>query len=166
MLPSLFQVVLLLAALLCSLVGGFLFAFSAVVMPGLRSLDDAGFLRAFQVIDRVIQNGQPLFGVVWVGSVLAVVAAAVLSIWALTGVDRLLVVAAALVYVLGVQLPTVRVNLPLNNQLQRLDVSTMTDTTRRQAREAFEPRWNRWNVTRTACAIFVALLLLLVVLRV
>lgn len=166
MLPSLFQIVLLLAALLCSLVGGFLFAFAAVVMPGIRSLDDAGFLRGFQVIDRVIQNNQPLFIVVWVGSVLAVVAAAVLGIWALTGVDRLLVVAAALVYVLGVQVPTGTVNVPLNNQIQRLDVSTMTEMTRRQAREAFEPRWNRWNGARTACAVLVSLLLLLVLLRI
>lgn len=166
MLQSLFQVVLLLAALLCSLVGGFLFAFAAVVMPGIRSLDDAGFLRGFQVIDRVIQNNQPLFMVVWVGSVLAVVAAAVLGIWALTGADRLLVVAAALVYVLGVQVPTGAVNVPLNNELQRLDVSTMTEVARRQARAAFESRWNRWNVARTACAVLVSLLLLLVLLRI
>jgi hypothetical protein len=40
---------------------GCLFAFAAVVMPGLRSLDEGGFIRTFQVIDRVIQNDQPLF---------------------------------------------------------------------------------------------------------
>ena len=52
---TLYQLLLMLAAFLCSLVAGFLFAFAAVIMPGIRSLDDAGFIRAFQVIDRVIR---------------------------------------------------------------------------------------------------------------
>jgi uncharacterized membrane protein len=59
-----FHLTLILATLLCSLVAGFLFAFAVVVMPGIARLDDASFLRAFQVIDRVIQNNHPLFMVV------------------------------------------------------------------------------------------------------
>ena len=121
---------------------------------------------AFQVIDRVIQNTRWLFILVWAGSVLAVIVAAVLGGWALTGVDRLLIIIAALAYLLGVQVPTITINLPLNNQLQRLDVPTMTETMRERAREAFEPRWNRWNVTRTVCASLVSVLLLILLLRV
>ena len=71
---TLFQAVLMLATGLCSLVAGFLFAFAVVVMPGIRRLDDAAFIRTFQAIDRVIQDGQPLFLLVWVGSVLALTA--------------------------------------------------------------------------------------------
>ena len=74
---TIFQTVLVLATFLCSLAAGFLFAFAVVIMPGLRSLDDADLIRAFQVIDRVIQNNQPLFIFVWAGSVLALVGAAV-----------------------------------------------------------------------------------------
>ena len=99
------QAVLMVAAYLCSLVAGLLFSFAVVVMPGIRSLDDGGFIRAFQTIDRTIQNNQPLFVFVWVGSVLAVIFAAVSGIWVLTGVDRLLMIVAALVYLLGVQAP-------------------------------------------------------------
>jgi uncharacterized membrane protein len=80
-----FRAVLMFATFLCSLVAGFLFAFAVVVMPGIRSLDDSGFIRAFQVIDRVIQNNQPLFVLVWVGSVFALIAAAVLGMWTLSG---------------------------------------------------------------------------------
>jgi hypothetical protein len=105
---TIFHAVLLLATFLCSLVAGLLFAFAAVVMPGIRSLDDGGFIRAFQVIDRVIQNNQPLFVFVWVGSVLSLIAAAVLGIWALNGADRLLIIVAALLYLLCVQLPDFR----------------------------------------------------------
>ena len=43
-----------------------------------------------QVIDRVIQNNQPLFMFVWVGSVLSLIAAAVSGLWVLSEADRLL----------------------------------------------------------------------------
>jgi len=145
----LFQSALFVATLLCSLVAGFLFAFAVVVMPGIRRLDDAGFLRAFLVIDGVIQKGQPLFGLVWLGSMLAVLVAAVMGVWALTGVDLLLMIVAALVYLLGVQAPTFLVNIPLNNRVQRDDVT----------REEFEPRWNRWKAIRTAFAVLATVLL-------
>lgn len=163
---TLFQTTLVLATLLCSLVAGFLFAFAAVVMPGIRSLDDGSFIRAFQVIDRVIQNSQPLFVCVWIGSVLATIAATVLGVRVLGGVNRIALIVAALIYLLGVQLPTVRFNIPLNNQLQRLDVVAMTESMRQHAREGFEPHWNRWNVRRTLCASLVSVLLLVLLLRV
>jgi uncharacterized membrane protein len=163
--PTVFHVVLVLATLLSSLVAGFLFAFAAVVMPGIRSLDDGAFIRAFQVIDRVIQNNQPLFLVMWVGSVLSLMTAAVIGLWQLGRTDRVLLVVAALVSVLGVHAPTARINVPLNNQLQRLDISTMNETTRKSVRDDFEIRWNRWNVFRTACAIATSLMLVLLLLR-
>jgi len=157
-----FQALLILATFLCSLVAGFLFAFAVVIMPGIRSLDDGGFIRAFQVIDRVIQKNQPLFMFVWVGSVLSLIAAAVFGLWALGGANRLLLIAAAIVYLLGVQLPTAAINIPLNNDLQTLDSSTMSETMRKRGRDDFEGRWNRWNAIRTACACLTSILLLIV----
>ena len=56
-----FVVAASIAVLLCSLTAGFLFAFAVVVMPGLKALDDAAYLRAFQLMDGVIQDRQPLF---------------------------------------------------------------------------------------------------------
>src|SRR5258708_33924323 len=105
------QALFLVAAFLCSLAAGLLFTFAIVVMPGIAKLDDGGFIRAFQVIDRVIQNNQPVFLFVWVGSVLALVAAAVMSLWELGGMDRLAAIVAALVYVFGVQLRRGRINI-------------------------------------------------------
>jgi uncharacterized membrane protein len=163
---TIFYAVLLLATFLCSLVAGLLFAFAAVVMPGIRSLDDGGFIRAFQVIDRVIQNNQLLFLFVWVGSVLALIAAALLGIWALNGADRLLIIVAALLYLLCVQLPTFAINIPMNNEVQKLDPDSMNETMRKRAREAFEPRWNRWNAIRTACASLASILLMILCMRV
>lgn len=159
-----FEIVLILAAFLCSLAAGLLFAFAVVIMPGIARLNDREFLRAFQVIDRVIQDNQPLFILVWIGSVLALVISAVLGFAQLDGVGRLLIVTTVLIYLLGVQLPTITINVPLNNQLQSLDVDTMNETALSAAREAFEPRWNRSNAIRTALACLASLLLMVLLL--
>jgi uncharacterized membrane protein len=161
-----FNVVAVLTTVLCSLVAGFLFAFAVVVMPGIRRLDDGGFIRAFQVIDGVIQRGQPLFIVVWVGSAASIVIAAAMAFWTLSGVDRLLLAWAAVLYIAGVQAPTVVINLPLNGELQRLDVDAIQPSARAEARARFESRWNRSNNFRTVCAIAVAIALAILLLRV
>jgi uncharacterized membrane protein len=163
---TLFHAALIAATLLCSLVAGFLFAFASVVMPGIRTLDDGGFLRAFQVIDGVIQRGQPLFMLMWVGSVITLLLAAALGIWELGGAERLTIIAAAVIYVLCVQLPTVTINIPMNTRLQRVDVATIGEAVRNDTRRSFEARWNRWNTIRTVSATVVSILLLLVLLRI
>lgn len=159
------HVVVVGAALLCGLVTGFLFGFAVVAMPGLATLGDRDFLRGFAVIDRVIQDRQPLFMVMWIGSVLAVLAAAVLGIFELDGTDRLLVEAAAVVYLLGVQAPTAMINIPLNDAVQALDLDALDTPALAKARKDFEPRWNRWNAIRTVFGAVATVLLLVLLLR-
>ena len=159
------QIALVLAAFLCSLVAGFLFAFAVVIMPGIRNLGDREFLRAFQEMDGVIQRGHPLFGLVWVGSVLALVAARGLGVGQVTGLDRILLVLAGGVYLLGVQLPTLVINIPLNNELQALDIDGAEELRCRSARERFEPRWNQWNTIRTALAVTASAMLVVLLIR-
>jgi len=159
-----FSILLILATLLCSLVAGFLFAFAVVVMPGIKTLDDRGFIRAFQAIDGVIQRNQPLFMLVWIGSVVAPIAAVVVGFGQLDVIGRAIIVGATAVYLLGVQLPTMTVNVPLNNALQSVDVDALSPAELQTARESFERRWNRWNVLRTilsmaAVAAWIVLLL-------
>lgn len=144
--------VVAIALLLCSLVAGFLFAFAVVVMPGLRALDDRAYLRAFQVIDRVIQDNQPLFLLVWVGSIVAVLAAMGLGFRTMTGVPRGLLLGAGALWLGGVQFPTMAFNVPLNGRVQALDVDALDTGALREARAGFEPRWNRWNKVRAVLA--------------
>lgn len=162
---GIFQIILILATFLCSLVAGFLFAFAIVAMPGIRSLNDREFIRTFQVMDRVIQNNQPIFMLVWVGSIVALVTSAVLGIGQLDGAGRLLIIFAVLAYILGVQLPTVIINIPLNNKLQTLDVDAMNEKSLKASRKKFEPRWNLWNSIRTAFASLASALLLILLFR-
>lgn len=156
---DLFQIALTLATLLCSLVAGFVLAFAIVVMPGIRNLNDHDFLQAFSAIDRVIQNNQPLFILVWLGSILGLAVAALIGMVQLDGIHRLLMGMATAIYLLGVQLPTFTINVPLNNQLQMQPLNAMTDSALREVRGRFEPRWSRWNATRTIFAILTSGLL-------
>lgn len=161
---NLLGLVLILATLLCALTAGFVFAFASVVMPGIGKLGDREFIRSFQVIDGVIQAGQPVFGLVWMGSVVALLLSAVMGVLQLDGIERALVVVSALVYVLGVQVPTFRINVPLNNTLQRLDIDAMDEDALASARRAFENRWVRWNSIRTVMASLVSVALMFVLL--
>lgn len=162
---EIFQITLILATLLCSLVSGFLFAFAVVVMPGIKKLNDKEFIRAFQVIDGVIQNNQPIFMLVWVGSVLVLITSVVLGIGELDSIGSILIISSAFVYLFGVQLPTATINVPLNNKLQTLDLHTESESTYKAARELFEVRWNRWNKIRTVLSCLVTLLLIYLLFR-
>lgn len=161
-----FHIALVSATLLCSLVAGFLFAFAVVAMPGIGRLNDRSFVRAFQVIDGVIQDNQPFFMFVWIGSAIAIVVAAVIGFSQIDGVDRALLIAAAVVYLLGVQLPSVRINIPLNNKIQAIDVEQKNVQELLTARADFEAQWNRWNVFRTVVSITIALSLHILLLRI
>merc|ERR1712232_1019690 len=70
----LYQIILVITALFNNLVFGFVLLFAIVVMPGLSSLpNDLAYLQAFQAIDGIIQNNQPIFILVWLGSILSLV---------------------------------------------------------------------------------------------
>jgi len=159
------EITLIVATLLCTLVAGLVFGFAVVVMPGIGTLKDRAFLRAFQAVDGVIQAGQPLFGLVWLGSGAAVLIAMALGVAQLEGFDRISLLVAGLGYLIGVQLPTFVVNIPLNDAVQKLDLDSADDGTCRSARDEFERPWNRWNIVRTVVATLVSAALMILLLR-
>lgn len=164
---TMFTIVLLTATLLTALVAGLLFAFALITMPGIRKLGDREFIRAFQVMDGIIQDNHPLFILVWGGSALLLVVTLFLGLGELSPALWTTLLAATSLYYIGVQIPTVTINVPLNNALQKIDVEKSTGETIRNARRMFEDRWNRWNRRRTlvAAAVTAALLLLLAMLQ-
>ncbi len=151
------------AALLVSLVAGLLLVFAIVVMPGLGTLGDRDFLRAFKATDRVIQDNQPVFVLVWGGSIVAVIIAAVLATIRTDGAVRTLALVAAAIYLGGVQASTFVNNIPLNNQIQRHDLESMKEADLAAARATFELPWNRWNRRRTGFACVSSILFVLAI---
>ena len=122
------HVALMLTIMLCSLVAGLLFGFAVVVMPGIAKLTDKEYLLAFKHMDGIIQNNQPLFILVWAGSILSIIITLILGIMNLSGTQIYLLVFASILYLFGVQLPTFQFNIPLNNSLQNLDKLFLNET--------------------------------------
>ncbi len=86
-----------------------------------------------------------------------------LGIGQLEGIAQILIVVAGLSFIFGTQLPTIMVNIPLNNRVQTLNIDTLDETSQIAERQRFESRWNRWNVIRTVLASLASVLLIMVV---
>ena len=162
---ELIQLTILISALLCSLVAGLVLCFAIIVMPGIKALGTFEFLQSFKAMDRVIQNNQPRFLLVWIGSGLAIIFATLLGIWHLEGLDLSILIFACIIYILGVHLPTITINIPINNRLQSLDLDTNTPAELQALAELFETRWLRWNNIRTGVATFTSVLMLVLLIR-
>ena len=152
---------LIFSILSCGLVGGFIFTYAIVVMPGLSKLNDKDFLRSFQVTDAVIQNKQPLFMFTWIGSIVAMLTTILVSLAKAGGSETWLILLIGVAYLLGVQGITIAIHIPLNNHIQKVKIEELNDETLANERLKFETRWNFFNYIRTSIAIFVSVLMLI-----
>lgn len=146
---------LILSILSCSLTTGFILTYAIIVMPGLSKLNDKDFLSAFKITDSIIQNNQPIFILIWIGSIFSVLSAALISILTLGLSDAWLILLNGLVYIIGVQGITAVVHLPLNNRIQKLNLDELNFEALHKERLNFEKKWNLFNIIRTIIAFFV-----------
>ena len=150
------------STLLCSLVTGFILTYAIVVMPGLSKLDDKEFIKAFQVTDGIIQNNQPIFILIWLGSIISVFCTIIVSIISLGILEAWLIIFTSVVYLLGVQVITISIHLPLNRRIQNIDINSTNSQKLSDERKNFETKWNYYNNIRTGIAVFVVLIFLLI----
>ena len=134
------------ATVTTAMVAGLLFCFAHLVMPGLGTLDDRGFLTAFQRIDAAIPN--PWMMLTFLGSPVLTLAALVLHLLGRSPAVPWLVV--ALVLVVATVLVTGAVHLPLNAAVQDAAPAFLDAA---DLRSRFEDRWVLWNVVRAATSI-------------
>ena len=146
--------------LLSALVTGFILTYAIVIMPGLSNLDDKEFIKAFQVTDGIIQNNQPIFILIWIGSIVSVLSTIITSILSLGILDAWLIIFVSVVYLLLVQGITILIHLPLNKSIQNIDINSSNSETLSKMRKSFETKWNYFNNVRTVVAFFVVLIFL------
>ena len=158
---DLLDILLIVSITLCSLVSGFIFTYSIIVMPGLSNLNDKEFIRAFQVTDAVIQNNQPIFMLTWIGSIVSLLSTILTSIISFGLSETWLVVLLSVFYLLGVHGITIAIHIPLNNQIQKVLIEDLNDEAIKDERVKFERKWNFFNNIRTSISISVTLLLLI-----
>jgi uncharacterized membrane protein len=139
------------ALLLClgaGIVGGVFFAFSSFVMKALAELPAANGAHAMQRINVVVLN--PVFLGAFSGSALvsAFAASIALAYWDGTRTPWLL--AAAILYVGGTFMVTIRGNVPLNNRLAKLDPASAEAL---DFWPVYVRDWTRLNHLRTVSSI-------------
>ena len=156
------DILLILSILLCSLVTGFIFTYAIVVMPGLSKLKDKEFIRAFQVTDEIIQNNQPIFMLIWFGSIISVFSLIISSVIIIGISESLLTIIIGTIYLFGVQGVTIGIHLPLNNQIQKVNTEELDDQKLHEERLTFERKWNFFNNIRTIIAFFITLMFIVI----
>ena len=132
-------------------------------MPGISKHEDKEFLKAFQLIDGVIQNNQPLFLLIWLGSIISVLLTIFSSIMTLGFLDSLMIICVCNIFLFGVQGITIIIHLPLNRRIQNLDINNLDKDKLNEERIKFENRWNYFNKIRTGIALFVSLMFLIII---
>lgn len=137
--------VLIITAVLTALVAGLFYSYSCSVVLGLGKLSDAEYLKAMQSINREILN--PVFFISFMGTAVLLP----ISTFLVRGQQPtfLFLLLATLAYLIGVFGVTAGGNVPMNDVLDKFDITNATTETLKQMRDGFEDKWNFLNNIRT-----------------
>lgn len=141
--------VLTLSILFTGLTAGLCFTWSNAVTPGLGRLDDLGFLKAFQAMNRSILN--PIFIIVFMSPYLLLF----INAFVFKDTNQITFTSylvAAILFFTGVGLVTFFKNVPLNEILDKTVLETASNVELAELRKTFEQPWNRWHMIRTVCS--------------
>ncbi len=144
------------AVLAYAFVGGVFLAFSDFIMRSLAMTRGVGGAEAMQAINREVFRW--VFMALFLGMAAVSLALVAYAVFGLSGPASTMILLAGLVYLVGCFGVTVVFNVPLNNALAGMELSS--DATLDYWHGTYLPRWTYWNTVRTAaCAISAALLL-------
>jgi len=146
------------SVILTGLSAGLFFAWSVSVIPGTQKLMDATYLESMQSINRAILN--PLFYTVFFGPFLFPAVSSFFA-YSTNKTAFALFLAAALIYAIGTIGVTALGNIPLNDQLDILNLTEMNSKQRSAFRTDYESKWNQFHSIRTAFSLLVFVLALL-----
>ena len=143
--------VVLAGALGAATIGGVFFAFSTFVMRALAQLPAAHGIAAMQRINVVVLN--PVFLGTFLGTALLQALSALLAIWAWVAIRSPLLIAAAVLYVVGSFGVTMACNVPRNERLRALAAES---SAAQQDWPVYLREWTRWNHIRTVASVAAA----------
>ncbi len=151
-----FFILLQFAILAYALVGGVFLAFSDFIMRSLSLTGGVGGVEAMQVINREVFRW--VFMALFLGMAAVSLLVAVYGGIFVGGGSGTIMMIAGLAYLVGCFGVTVRFNVPMNEALAGMDLSS--EATRAYWTGTYLPRWTFWNTVRTlACGASSALLL-------
>lgn len=148
------------AIVLTGLSAGFFYAWSVSVIPGTQKIVNSNYLETMQSINRAILN--PAFFLIFFGSIVFLSIGSVYQFHTSKTAFWFMLTASAL-YLIGTVGVTALGNVPLNNQLDALNINEMSPEKLSEFRDFYENKWNRLHLIRTIFAVGAFLLSLLAV---
>lgn len=146
-----YTIIQIIAVTLVGLAAGLFYSYSCSVVNGLGNLGDKEYLLGFQSINRVILN--PVFLLSFMGSLIILPIAAWMTYKNGAAPSFYYLLAAAIVYAVGVFGITIAGNVPLNNMLDKFDISNASIEALRSMRDKFENKWNTLQHVRALANI-------------
>ncbi|RKR13966.1 putative membrane protein [Maribacter vaceletii] len=150
-------IVVFITVLLNALSVGFFFAWSVSVILGTKKVGHLTYLETMQSINREILN--PLFFIVFFGSLIALGITTYLQLNNKT--VFVLVLASTIIYLIGTFGVTAFGNVPLNNELEALNITNLNAIELKNFRFYYESAWNHFHGIRTISSMVSFILLLI-----
>jgi uncharacterized membrane protein len=145
------NMILLITTVIMGLTAGIFYCWSVSVTPGLALLSDKEYIDAFQQLNRAILN--PLFLLCFMGTLFLLP----ISTWVYyqkpLPLRFWLLLAASILYLVGVMGVTMMANVPMNEALDTFNTNTATIAEISAKRQGHEGQWNFLNNIRTICCI-------------
>ncbi len=130
---------LIIGGTLSGLLAGVFYSFNVAVVPSLRSLKPKEHITAMQAINLKIKN--PVFFLSFFGPTILLPVAAFLH----RGTTQFpLLVAAAVLHIIGSNGVTAGGNIPLNEKLDKVDVSAISEAEAERIRQEFQGSGSAW----------------------
>jgi uncharacterized membrane protein len=148
MVGPLITVVTFAAALGSGLMAGLFFVFSVFMMTALARLGAPQGIAAMQSINVAIIN--PLFLIVFMGTAILSLVAAVAAIWNWSAEGSGWLLAGSLLYLIGIIAVTMIFNVPLNDALASVDPASGEGAA---LWERYLDVWVKWNHVRTVAGL-------------
>lgn len=146
-----FKTITLFAAIvLTGLSAGLFYAWSVSVIPGTLKIQDSTYLETMQSINRGILN--PRFFLIFFGGLICLGLASTLE-FQNSKLTFYLLLGSTLIYLVGTVGITGMGNVPLNDQLEVLNLNDMNLDELSKFREHYELKWNKYHLIRTVCAV-------------
>lgn len=157
---SIKSIILFGAVVLTGLSAGFFYAWSVSVIPGTQKIVNSAYLETMQSINRAILN--PAFFLIFFGCIIFLSIGSVYQFHTSKATFWFMLAASAF-YLVGTFGVTALGNVPLNNQLDALNLNEMSPQKQLEFRNFYESKWNRLHLIRTIFAVGAFLLSVLAV---
>lgn len=157
MVPTLLLAIVTSSTIACAIVGGVFLTFSDFAMRSFAKAEMPSGVEVMQIINREV------FRTVFMALLVAMAALSPLlaacARWGATDANAALLVAAGVIYTVGVSGVTLAFNVPMNVRLDRMPHTSAE--TASYWNNTFYPRWTFWNHVRAIASMASAVLYLI-----